>query len=233
MPEGGLETRYPCPVCPGLRLEKLDLGSAPGDGALMLDFCPRCRGLWLDRGEAARLRRRPPKVLPRRLEPPAEVYRMSCHDCGIPMPRDAAACPACGRRNELPCPRCERTMGRIHHDGLIIDICRHCSGTWLDPIEVAAIWNRQLVARLGRRRSSSLATAGDVAECLVHSPDVAVDAARVAVHGATVTGRAAGRAVSAVSVDGAAEVASTAADGLGDFAGGVFEAIASIFEALT
>ena len=43
-----LEARYPCPVCLGVAMTKTPIGR---DGALVLDHCARCGGVWFDAGE--------------------------------------------------------------------------------------------------------------------------------------------------------------------------------------
>ena len=51
------KTEHFCPKChpPSLLFE----GSHTADGEFLLDVCPRCGGLWFDRGEFPRLLKRP------------------------------------------------------------------------------------------------------------------------------------------------------------------------------
>ena len=70
-----------CPVCRGVKLAMTDRQG------IEIDYCPQCRGVWLDRGELDKLierasadtaRTAPP--LPPRHEPRREEPRYSGHD---------------------------------------------------------------------------------------------------------------------------------------------------------
>jgi len=41
-------TNLPCPACPDVRLVQVNFISYTD---IVMDYCPRCQGLWLDRGE--------------------------------------------------------------------------------------------------------------------------------------------------------------------------------------
>ena len=113
------------------------------DGALMLDYCPQCNGVWFDRGEAAALRDCGPSgaAFPVATN---DTYAMKCHGCGEVMDRDADACGMCARTNVLNCPVCLEAMDVVTHDGLRLDVCRRCMGVWFDANELTQIWNAAL-----------------------------------------------------------------------------------------
>lgn len=82
-----LETRYPCPVCLGAKLEKVVVA----DG-LTLDHCPRCGGVWFEAGEVQRLRRTDAAALWREIVQRDGVHAMQCHSCRTHMPRTDTSC---------------------------------------------------------------------------------------------------------------------------------------------
>ncbi len=49
-----------CPVCPTVRMGKMSFARKNGP---TLDFCPRCGGIWFDRGEVALMKRLRPRTL--------------------------------------------------------------------------------------------------------------------------------------------------------------------------
>lgn len=51
-----------CPVC------KVDLKMSERQG-IEIDYCPQCRGVWLDRGELDKIIERSEQVSPQRSEP--------------------------------------------------------------------------------------------------------------------------------------------------------------------
>jgi len=64
---------------------------------------------------------------------------IECKDCGqaisIPdEPEPKRSSPAKQKRNQLACPACVKSSltERIVKDGLCVDVCRSCRGTWLD-----------------------------------------------------------------------------------------------------
>src|SRR5687767_13334561 len=102
-------TRWPCPVCLGVVMEKAAVGS---DRGLTVDHCPKCGGVWFELGEVQGVRSRAPKALwasvPRhdRREP------TQCHACHAFVDRDLELCPACGHELLLHCPPCQHPMER-------------------------------------------------------------------------------------------------------------------------
>jgi Zn-finger nucleic acid-binding protein len=209
-----LETRWPCPVCVGVLMEKTHIG--PG-AALTLDYCPRCGGLWFDRGEVGHLARREQSIVHHLVLEPRDRIRPPCQGCHAPLDREAEKCAACGRGNVLACPVCDRAMERRPTAGLMLDVCTHCQGVWFDNAELSAIWRLNLAdaAEKARRRgtgSDVAAIGGDVLlNTMFWAPDLVV-------YG----GMAAGHGLGAV-----AEVAGGAAEGVFET---VMEIIAGLFE---
>ena len=220
------ETRYPCPVCLGVKLSKVPIVSTQ---TLMLDRCQRCGGIWFDEGETARLRSFPLEGVRQKVRPAESVFKMSCHGCQALMERDADQCPVCSWNNVLECPVCAREMKRRRVEGLQLDFCTHCRGVWFDQIELAEIWN--LRATPGERRSTDpgaiaggiVEGGGDVAEILFWNADLVVWGAEAAFHGTRAVASGASHVVTA-----APSALGGAVEATGDLAGTVFEAIAEI-----
>ena len=214
-----VETRWPCPVCVGARMEKVHIKDA--SGALTLDTCPRCGGLWFERGEVGSLAARKASTLRAHVPTRAERVRPPCLSCQTPLDRDAEKCVACGERNVLHCPSCDREMDRREHAGLVLDFCRHCHGVWFDNAELSAIWRVNLAAgrgQLGSNRRMSGTDVGYVAadgllQAMFWSPHLVV-------HG--------GAAV----IDLVGHAAGPAAEAVGGAAEGVFSAVLEIISGL-
>jgi Zn-finger nucleic acid-binding protein len=213
-----METRWPCPVCVGARMEKIHIRD--NSGTLTLDTCPRCGGLWFERGEVGQLSARKPSTLRAHVPTRADRVRPPCIGCHAPLDRDAEKCGACGERNVLHCPSCDREMDRREHAGLILDFCRECHGVWFDNAELSAIWRVNLTA--GRQLGSTprttatgiaAATADGLVEAMFWSPHLVV-------HG--------GAAV----VDLVGHAAGPAAEAIGGAAEGVFSAVLEIISGL-
>lgn len=217
------EPRHPCPVCLGVKMKKLRLVS--GDD-LTVDRCERCGGVWFDAGEVARLRALRPVTEWRKIALGDDAYRMPCHSCQALMDRNAERCPACGWKNVLACPTCERPMTRRQVDGWHLDFCVHCRGVWFDRIELAGIWNLQADALEPRRVSAAklgqtASGAADVAaQILIWNPELAVFGARAAGH------------VAATAAAHAPEVLGAVVKVTAELAGNVFEVIAEIVGSL-
>ncbi len=200
-------------MCAGVTMEKTRIEG----GNLTLDYCPRCGGLWFDRGEVGQLARRQPSVIRELVPERSHRIRPPCPGCFAPLDRDAEKCPACGRRNLLDCPVCDQPMERREHAGLILDLCRRCQGVWFDNAELSAVWRVNLAAATAKRRgrgSTALETGGDVLlQAMFWSPDLVL-------YG----GMAAGQAVG--------HLAGPAAEAVGDAAEGVFSFIMEIISGL-
>ncbi|MBW3629152.1 MAG: zf-TFIIB domain-containing protein [Gemmatimonadetes bacterium] len=220
MPE--LETRYPCPVCLGVTMDKTRVGEPDG---VMLDHCARCGGAWFELGEVQLLRRAKPADLWARIAPRADVHRAQCHSCHTPMERTASTCPTCGQANVLDCPVCEQPMKVATHEGLRLDSCSTCKGIWFDHHELSAIWRMELSAAVDRHRGRTGAGVADsdgglvLLEALAWNPGLVF-------YGAHAAGHLAGASVNALA--NAPEAAGAAVEAAGEAAVGVFELIMEI-----
>lgn len=214
---GSIETRWPCPVCAGVGMEKAPLDGKAG--GLTIDYCPRCGGLWFDRGEVGQLAQRAPTVVREFVADRADRIRPPCHGCFAPLDRDAEKCPACGRHNVLDCPVCDRPMERRAHAGLVLDLCPKCHGVWFDNAELSAIWRMNVAAATTRAMSKRRGRGTEVASvggdvllsAMFWTPDLVL-------YGGMAAGHAAGAAV---------EVVGSAAEGvfatIMEIIGGLFE----------
>ena len=219
MPEP--ETRYPCPVCLGVTMEKAPVGAK---NPVMLDHCPRCGGAWFELGEVQRLRAARPEDLWKHIAPRKDVRRAQCHNCHTPMDRTEPKCPTCGQPNVLDCPVCARPMQVAAHEGLRLDSCSKCKGIWFDHHELSAVLRIELGAALEWRsgRAGALAD-GDgglvLLEALAWNPGLAF-------YGAHAAGQLASASMGALA--NAPEAAGAAVEAAGEAATGVFELILEI-----
>ena len=96
------------PVCP-----KCDVGLfILNFKAIEIDFCERCRGVWLDAGELEQLT--------------GGQLPDFKHQPGVVPP---------GKKHL--CPRCDAPLEEIHvRDGLALDRCPHGHGLWFDADEL-------------------------------------------------------------------------------------------------
>jgi Zn-finger nucleic acid-binding protein len=107
-----------------------------------IDFCPRCRGIWVDRGELGLL-------LHGRPDAPSSWLRSDARP---------------GRR---PCPHCDRTMlaGTSPGTHVTVDACPHGHGIWLDRDELEELIKTrdspEEVAALARYCQSVFSKTGD------------------------------------------------------------------------
>ena len=98
-----------CPRDDG-RLDKI------GFSGINLDSCPNCDGVWLEKGELARLHGLKQDLLPGQ---------------GGQDPRGPANCPACQTPTE--------TRYFSHASKVLLDWCPTCGGIWLDQAELTQI----------------------------------------------------------------------------------------------
>ncbi len=101
-----------CPKCQ-VRMNEMD-AEVPGK-KLMIDACPECHGIWLDRGELRQL------IGDRKL---ADYLTKDI-----------------GTKTESPlvCPRCGGLMDYEHAEDVEVDVCLDCRGVWLDAGELAEL----------------------------------------------------------------------------------------------
>lgn len=190
----------------------------PGPGrGLTLDFCPRCGGMWFDRGEVTEVARQDHSVLKGVLLDQALRINPPCPKCRTPLDRNAEKCGVCGRKNVLSCPVCDREMERRPIHGITLDLCRKCQGVWFDNAELTSIWRMNTLALATKRRGM----AGDAAvigadimlESMFWAPDLVVYGGAAAAQG---LGAAAG-----VAGDAAEGIFSTIAE----LIGGLFDGL--------
>ena len=225
------EVRLPCPTCLGVMMEKL---KPVRDRELVLDYCRRCGGVWFDAGEVHALREAQPKGLGSSVELRETAFRMPCHSCHAPMDRNAVACPACGWKNRLDCPTCQKPLERIERDGLTLDACRPCRGVWFDNHELAQIWNLEMRRNVPTvRQSDGSMVVADyfLLDAFLWAPDLVFLSASGVAHGAGAVGGAAAD-ITAGGLSGVAETAGGVVEGAGEAAGSVFETIAEIIAGL-
>jgi len=225
MPE--LETRWPCPVCLGVKLEKVTVGGA--DDPVRLDHCLRCGGVWFEHGEIPALRARRPEQLWAVVAPRGEVTVAWCHACRAPMARDAERCAACGGRARLDCPSCQQPMEPVRHGGATLDVCRRCKGVWFDHHELELLWKAASEKALARARERGLSGPADAGaavllDAMVFAPDLAFLGAHAAVQAAAASGHLLTGAPGAVgaAAETAAEAASSVFEVLVEIVAGLF-----------
>lgn len=226
------ETRYPCPVCLGVRMEKVRLRTNPpraaaraadASGDLVLDHCPRCGGVWFEAGEVQQLRRIDATALWREIVQRDGVHAMQCHECRTLFPRTAESCPSCGWKVRLHCPMCGREMRVAEQVGMRLDYCPHDRGVWFDHDELTGIWKMEVDALVRRRGSRELEAAGDVLllDVLLFDPFVMY-------YGVSAAAHAAGAGAEAIAASGSVEVIGEVAGAAGEVASSLFETIVEI-----
>jgi Zn-finger nucleic acid-binding protein len=227
-----LETRYPCPVCLGVKMEKVTLGTesstvsrgaSHASDSLTLDHCRRCGGVWFEAGEVQLLRRIDATELWRAIVQRDGIHSMQCHSCRTYIPRTAGECHLCGWRVELDCPVCDRPMRMSAQDGLRLDYCTHCRGVWFDHDELTGIWKMEVDALVKRGGARTVDGAGDIMllDVLLYDPFVMY-------YGIHAAGHAAGGAAEAIAASGSIEVVGEVAGAAGEVASSLFETIVGI-----
>lgn len=99
-----------CPKCRQQPLKERYVSAAN----LHVDFCPKCRGVWLDGGELGRA--------------------MPAADPQLQIPSNAV-------RLRASCPRCAKPLYAFPYPQtrVMIEMCRECRGLWLDAGEFKQI----------------------------------------------------------------------------------------------
>lgn len=228
------DIRFPCPVCLGVKLEKVTL-PLPDDAPvlarsrnadLVLDHCARCGGVWFGPGDVQRLRREDSTEVWKRIVAREGVHRMQCHSCRAPLPRTDPKCGVCGWKVELDCPTCERPLRISEQAGMRLDFCPHCRGVWFDHDELAGIWRMEVNAAVAQRRARALGPpadgSGSLLDVLLYDPFAFYYGAHIAAHagGAVIEGVA--------HAGGSVEVIGEVAGAAGEAAAGLFETIVEI-----
>ena len=214
-----LAPRWPCPVCLGVTMQKVNVGDE-----LVLDHCPRCGGIWFEFSEVQDLEHRRPEALWSQVALRNDVARAQCHACHAHVARDTDRCEACGQKTVFDCVSCQQPMQQVRHGDVTIDVCKRCKGVWFDHHEVALIWDARWRQALERQRTrTGLSTADDGAVTLMHalaySPDIVFLGAHAAGH--VLAG-------SAETLARAPELLGAAGEVAADAAASVFETIVSI-----
>jgi Zn-finger nucleic acid-binding protein len=89
---------------------------------LEVDLCPKCGGLWLDRGEITRAAKLPE----------AELARLRALLTGKAGP------PPVPSENKAPCPACPGSLAEVLLGSVHVDYCNKCHGLFLDKGELEA-----------------------------------------------------------------------------------------------
>jgi hypothetical protein len=87
---------------------------------LEVDLCPKCGGLWLDRGEITRAAKLPE----------AELARLRALLTGKSGP------PPVPTQNKAPCPACPGSLAEVVLGAVHVDYCGRCHGIFLDRGEL-------------------------------------------------------------------------------------------------
>lgn len=112
------EKAFPCPACEKVAMKKFGDGTA----GLIIDSCPQCAGIWFDAGEMKAMLQS--ETLKRKFLTDARVKSALTYSLST-----------CDRR----CPRCRQVMERPVVGGITVDVCRGCSGVWLDHGELTQL----------------------------------------------------------------------------------------------
>ena len=87
---------------------------------LEVDLCPRCGGLWLDRGEITRAARLPD----------GEIARLRG------LLSQTAGPPPLPTSHLVPCPACDGKLSEVLLGSVHVDYCSSCHGIFLDRGEL-------------------------------------------------------------------------------------------------
>lgn len=95
-----------------------------GDGSagVIIDSCPKCAGIWFDAGEMKQLLQS--EALKRQFLTDLRVKTAHTYSLSS---------------SERRCPRCRAVMDRPVVGGITVDVCRGCSGVWLDHGELTQL----------------------------------------------------------------------------------------------
>ncbi|RKH05237.1 hypothetical protein D7V97_24280 [Corallococcus sp. CA053C] len=125
-----------CPVCPSQPLNAVQASDVE------VDLCPRCHGLYFDRGELERFPDRP-SLKP--LQAAAKQAPSRCRKGGHLVPRALAHCATC-RSEPLGCPGCGARLALVSARVCTVDLCTQCGGTWLDAGKFEALEHATVTA---------------------------------------------------------------------------------------
>lgn len=127
--KAGIGSPMVCPKCRQPSLNDLNTGEG-----VSVDFCSRCKGVWFEKGELARM---------------VELSK------DVP---DLDASLKASRPTNLSCPKCKEMLKEFRYSklkSLLVDYCTKCEGLWLDAGELSTVEGLATVlespgSRLGR-----------------------------------------------------------------------------------
>jgi Zn-finger nucleic acid-binding protein len=130
------EPQSPCPYCsdhPEMSVfRRFELQTIDP-----LRFCTRCYGFWAVGDSLARGVADPGAGHPALEQAMAPRRCRACH--GRLKPDDT--CRSCGKSlPALNCPDCGKPMERYERNGVVLDQCAPCRGTWFDIGEIVAVY---------------------------------------------------------------------------------------------
>ena len=106
------EKKYECHKC-WVEMEKKEIDVFGPN--IIIDVCPKCHGIWLDKGELE-------KILKDR-----KLTNYLTKHIGTKS------------RSPMVCPRCGMTMDFEKADDIDVDVCLYCGGVWLDEREILGL----------------------------------------------------------------------------------------------
>jgi len=106
------ERKYECHRC-WVEMEKKEIEIFGPN--VIIDVCPKCHGIWLDKGELGKL------LKDRKL-----TDYLTKHI-------------GTKSRSPMVCPRCGMTMDIEKADDIEVDVCLSCGGVWLDEGELESL----------------------------------------------------------------------------------------------
>ena len=103
------EKKYECHKC-WVEMDKKEIETFGPN--IIIDKCPKCEGIWLDKGELGKL-----------LKDKKLTNYLTKH---------------IGTKSRSPmiCPKCGNTMDIEKADDIEVDVCLTCNGVWLDAGEL-------------------------------------------------------------------------------------------------
>lgn len=115
--------------------------NCPHDGAelaemtyeadIQVDRCPKCRGMWLDKGEL--------EAIQETVEHDYRAELANVPDATIAMYTEARKAKP---TDALRCPKCSAELFTKEHgycSQIYVDVCPECEGVWLDDGELSAL----------------------------------------------------------------------------------------------
>lgn len=114
----------PCPHCEHEPLRPLCVSDVE------VETCPRCHGLWFDRGELDALLERP-STSPYLAAQARQAQASRCRRQGHTVPHSRPVCDRCGSV-PVSCPACGERLALVVTTAGTFDVCPRCLGVWLE-----------------------------------------------------------------------------------------------------